>query len=532
MFFAYPSFEILKRSVTDFVPPEVSGLDNYRWVFDTDVNLTVLKRTLVIALMVTAVCVLVAYPYAYLTTIVGRRLRVCLLGLVVVTALMSLLVRSYAWLVLLQDNGPINDALAALGFRRVEMVGHTSGVVIAMSQIVVPLMILPLYATMLGIDRRLLQAARSLGAGPFATFVKVYLPLSLPGLLAGSLLVFVLTVGFYVTPTLVGSPQNAIASQLIVTQVGTLGWGRAGALSLVLLVITLLVLTLVARAFRGSPERLVQAGATGHGEDRLRETRPVFRCVLLAIAAAVAVWMIAPAVVVAVLSLTGEESFVFPPETWSTRWYEEFFSNSIWYDALGRSVLVAVLTTALALVLGTAAAFGLVRHDFRGKTVVTCLLLAPMIVPLVIIGVGVYAVFLEWKLVGSTLGFVLAHTALAIPFVVVPVMAGLQTFDVQLEAAARNLGATALQAFRLVTLPAILPALLAGALFAFVTSFDEVVISLFIATATDRTLPVQTFAALTRQIDPTAAAASTLILAISTLAVLLAFFATKRAARG
>ncbi|HEX2097288.1 MAG TPA: ABC transporter permease, partial [Solirubrobacterales bacterium] len=217
-FFVLPTLTVLLRSVTDFSPPEVSGLDNYSWFFDSSTNLVVLRRTLVTAFAVTAICLLVGYPYAYLLTTVGARTRAFLLGVVVIAGFTSFMVRNYAWLVILQDNGPLNDAIAALGLGRVEFVGSDLGVAIVFTQILLPLMVLPLYATMRGIDRRLLMAGESLGAPPVRRFLSVYLPLSLPGVLAGCLLVFVLTLGFYVTPALIGSPTNALYSQLMQIQ--------------------------------------------------------------------------------------------------------------------------------------------------------------------------------------------------------------------------------------------------------------------------------------------------------------------------
>ena len=185
--------------------------------------------------------------------------------------------------------GPINDVLATLGFGRVELAGTTAGVVIAMAQIFAPLMILPLYANMQGIDRRLLGAAQSLGASPFSAFRRAYFPLSLPGILAGSLLVFVLTLGFFITPTLVGSPQNALVSQLVVTQVDQLlAFGRAGAMSVILLAITLLLVAVVALGSRRRVDLASGHGGGGLGEDvgwrrpgtgAARSGRGVRRCV-------------------------------------------------------------------------------------------------------------------------------------------------------------------------------------------------------------------------------------------------------------
>lgn len=512
-FFVFPTLTVLLRSVSDFSPPEAGGLDNYRWFFESSTNLVVLRRTLASAFAVTALCLLIGYPYAYLVTTVGPGLRALLLGIVIVSGFTSFMVRNYAWLVLLQDSGPLNDAIAALGFARVELIGTDLGVGIVFTQILLPLMILPLYATMRGIDRRLLLAGSSLGARPLARFLSVYLPLSLPGVLAGCLLVFVLTLGFYVTPALIGSPTNALFSQLMQIQVGQLlAWGHAGAMAVVLVAVTLSLLALSALAVRRWRVPEQEGGTLGlyrpEGGWRLGGGRVA----LWAAGGLTVVALIAPMLIVFPQSFAGEASIVFPPDSWSTRWYENFFGDPTWTGAMLRSLGVALVTTGLATVLGCMGALALVRGDFPGKSLVGGLIVMPLILPLVIFAVGVYAVFLQWQLVGSFEGFVLAHTALAVPLVVVIVGSALRTFDTRLEDAAASLGANRARALATVTLPVLAPAILTGALFAFLTSFDEVLASVFISSPSVSTLPVEMYRSMLRGSDPTIAAAAALIL--------------------
>jgi putative spermidine/putrescine transport system permease protein len=240
----------------------------------------------------------------------------------------------------------------------------------------------------------------------------------------------------------------------------------------------------------------------------------------------VAVWLIAPILIVIPVSFNGKESFDFPPATWSTRWYENLFSSPEWSSALWNSLQISLLVVLLATVLGTACAMGLDRGTLPGKALVRGLILSPMIIPVVIIAVGVYAVFLPWQLVGNTLGFVLAHTALAVPFVVVSVSTSLTGFDRRLEQAAASLGASPITTFFRVTLPLIMPGVFAGAVLAFITSFDEVVVALFLSNSNLRTVPVQMFNTL-QNVDPTVAAASTLVLIATTAAVFIAVLFNK-----
>jgi putative spermidine/putrescine transport system permease protein len=235
----------------------------------------------------------------------------------------------------------------------------------------------------------------------------------------------------------------------------------------------------------------------------------------------VAFWLVAPILIIIPISFNGEASFQFPPKSWSTRWFQNLFTSQEWSDSLLHSVQIALLVVLLSTVLGTACAIGLDRGKIPGKGIIRALILAPMIIPVVIIAVGVYAVFLPWQLVGNKLGFVLAHTALAVPFVVVSVSTSLNAFDRRLEQAAASLGATPVTTFFRVTLPLILPGVFAGAVLAFITSFDEVVVALFLQNPELRTVPVQMFNTL-QNVDPTIAAASTLVLAATTFVVFLA----------
>lgn len=223
------------------------GLQNYAWFFSSQVNLTVLQRTFTISAWVTMVCLLCAYPYAYVMTAVGPTLRLLLILCVLVPFWVSGVVRTLAWVILLQDSGVINSMLKAIGLSPIKLIRTQTGVVIGMAQVLLPFMILPLYAVMKTIDLRLVQAARSLGASPVRAFLQIYLPLSLPGVYAGTIIVFILALGFYITPALLGGPRSTMLSTLIQHQVlSLLNWGRGGAMGVVLLVATFVLLALAA----------------------------------------------------------------------------------------------------------------------------------------------------------------------------------------------------------------------------------------------------------------------------------------------
>lgn len=246
VFFAIPVLELVRRSFLD--ADGALTMQSYGDFLGTPAYRTILFRTFFVAVICTAACLLFAYPYAYLMTLAGPRLRRALLVLVLLPFWTSLMVRTYAWLVLLQDTGPIKAVLAAIGLEQVHLIRNTTGVVIGMAQILLPFMVLPLYNNLQKIERSDLLAAQSLGATPLRAFWRAYFPQSLPGLFAGGVLVFILALGFYITPVILGSPQNSMMSQLIVRQVTErLDWASGGAMAVVLAVLTLIFVSLMSR---------------------------------------------------------------------------------------------------------------------------------------------------------------------------------------------------------------------------------------------------------------------------------------------
>ena len=246
-FFGYPLLEMVIRSVTDPSPA------NYRIFTDSPIYARTLGTTFRTAFIVTLACLLLGYPYAYLMHQAGPKLAAALGLFVLLPFWSSLLVRTYAWTVWLQDSGVVNAVLQRIGLidEPLALIRNTLSVTIGMTHVLLPFMVLPLYAVMRRIDPGLTQAAASLGAGPFTAFRRVFLPLSLPGIFAGCLLVFVLAIGFYITPAILGNPQDAMISELIVNQVSQqLQFGTGAALGVVLLVVTLLVLGIGSRFVR------------------------------------------------------------------------------------------------------------------------------------------------------------------------------------------------------------------------------------------------------------------------------------------
>ncbi len=253
------------------------------------------------------------------------------------------------------------------------------------------------------------------------------------------------------------------------------------------------------------------------------------RLLLLAIGGLTVVFLSAPTLIVIPMGFSSSQILAFPPPGWSLEWYQKAFSSREWTSGMMNSLQVAVLTAILATSLGTVTALGIVRGRFPGRTFLNAVILSPLIVPSIIIAIGMFLLYVRWKISGSLLGLVVAHTALAVPFVIVTVNTSLRTIDRNLELAAANLGAGPVRTFRRITLPLIMPGVFAGALFAFLTSWDEVVTAIFLTTTKFRTLPVVMWEQVREVVDPTVAAVATIVLVVTTTVLTLAFVVRRQA---
>lgn len=236
---------------------------------------------------------------------------------------------------------------------------------------------------------------------------------------------------------------------------------------------------------------------------------------------AVLLFLIAPILAIMPLSFNSESFFSYPMPGFSTRWYtggvDGFFTDPRWTGALKLSLLVALSTTVLATCLGTLAALGLSRSNIPGRAAIMAVLISPMIVPVIISAIGLFFFYACTNLNGTIVGIILAHTALATPFVVITVTATLMSFDRTLMRAGASLGGAPHTVFFRIVMPLILPGVISGALFAFVTSFDEVIVILFIGGPEQRTLPRQMFSGIREQISPTITAAASVLIVFSTI---------------
>ena len=236
----------------------------------------------------------------------------------------------------------------------------------------------------------------------------------------------------------------------------------------------------------------------------------------------VLVFLVLPVLIVIPMSVSDTTYLTFPPKGFTWRWYAEIATESAWTRPAWLSIRIALLTAVASMIIGTAAAYAIVRGRFHGKSAIRLLIVSPIIAPNIVVAIAIFFAFVQLRLIGTTLGFVLAHSILCVPFVVLTVSAALERFDADLELAAMNLGASRLTAFRRVTLPVILPGVIGGAVFSFLISFDEPVISYFVSSVRQATLPRVMFQNIETSVEPSVAAISTVLLVLSATIVIAA----------
>jgi putative spermidine/putrescine transport system permease protein len=516
-------------------------LAKYQQLFASSVYVNVMLITLKISLWTTLLSVIAGYPVAYLISSLPKEKKTSWVFWVLLSFWTSFLVRAFAWIVMLGRNGVVNQLLTAAGLQDTptNLLYSLGAVLVGMVHALMPLAVLTMLAVMENIDRNLPRAALTLGARPGTAFWRVYFPLSMPGVAAGAIMVFVTAIGFFIVPALLGGRREIMITQLIIEQVQqTMNWGFAGAISVLLLIVVLAVFAVYDKVLglstmtgasvdrRKSADAgnafLHQAGDAilaflGTATDKLlalfprsrRETQPGLSVPIRSFVLLVLFFLSVPALLMIPLSFAGKSGLNWPPVGFSLRHYQDLIASPLWTQAAVRSLVVGFGTAVFAMLIGTPAAFLLARIKMRGKSLMLAFVLSPIIIPRMIIAVGMFYMFSKVGLVGSSFGLVLGHTVIAVPYVVMTMMAVLRNYDTRLDLAAQSLGARPWQTLRHVTFPILAAGLMSSFLFAFATSFDELTIALFATGGMSSTLPKQFWDEVTLQISPVIAAVST-----------------------
>jgi len=531
-------------------------LQNYSRLFQNETYIVIIQNTLKMAFLTTVFCVVLGYPVAYFmaTSRMGQHL----ILLILLPFWIAYLVRTFAWIVLLARNGVINSFLLSIGWidRPLSLSYNLMAVIIGMVHAMLPLAILTMYSTMKTIPAHYGRAAAVLGARGAQSFFRIYLPLSGPGVAASALMVFIICLGFFINPSLLGGRQETVITQVIIEQLSTtLDWGFAGAISVLILAVTLIII-FVYQTFFGltSVTGMSLRNQSAHASQRLKRavtrfvgsvgtlctwvsktteklllrmgvklsTQPRRRS-LTAFVAVMIFFLIAPVLFLIPVSLTKSSFMGWPPTLFSSQWYETYLMSPIWSSAITRSLIVGGLTALLATVVGTPAAFVLVRSQIKAKSMWMSFMIIPMILPHIILALALFSLYSNLGLVGSIAGLVLAHTVLAIPLVVITVASVLRNYDQRLDQAAYIMGARPAKTFFKITFPLVRTGLVTAFLFAFITSFEELTVSLFVTGGLTSTLPKQMYEDAIHQVSPGLAALSTVILLVLTAVFLIAF---------
>ncbi|GII95751.1 ABC transporter permease [Sinosporangium siamense] len=543
LLFVVPLFSLL---IDSFRSEQGFTLENYREQVTSPVFWRAIRRTLVIAAISTGICVVLGYLMAYALTRMPKRLRGVLMVVVLVPYFTSILIRSYAWIAILAPGGLVARTLALVGIDSPpDLVFNQTGVLIGTVQILLPLALLPIYSVMSGIDRASVRAAQSLGASPAVAHWHVYRPATSSAVMASAALVFISSLGFYVTPALLGGPGDALIAQSILVQFSNLVDPAGAAAQAVLLLLIVLMLFVVLFRYlapslsvestgSATPRRGRRADTTERREN-LRALRarildsgldavgrlrlPILVCGWIVGAALLAT----PLVVVAIWSFSDATYLTFPPEEYSTRWFADYFTDEAWIGSTFLSLGIASASAVISVVIGGFGAFGLVRGPKRPRLPIAILVAMPLIVPPMIYSLGFFILVAPHDVVGTNLGLIMPYVVLGLPFAVSITAAALRNLDQRLENAARSLGAGSLSVLRHVLLPALRPALISGFVFAFLAAFDDVVVATFMSGPTAVTLPLRMFQDIKLEVSPRTAVVAVVLLGAGAAAVLLRF---------
>lgn len=534
----FPVLQLLSVSMRDPASGEWS-LAAYYKIFASATYLRVLSTTFVLSLQTTVLGLLIGYPIAYWLAGLSERSRGILILLVLIPFWMSSLVKNFVWLVLLGRTGIAVKIAVALGAsENIEFLFSHLTVLFGMVHTMLPLAIITMLPTMLAVDERLPLAAATLGASRAHAFWRVFFPLSMPGVAAAGLLVLVASLGFFVTPALIGSPQETMIGQVIISQILALHNWPLGAALTSMLIVSALVVCLVynwlfglsaisgantaarlpnafTRRFGTGLLKLIAAAHAGLLERPFGRASTQARSGWLTLYAVLVVaLLLLPMVALLPMAFTTSTFLSFPPPLFSTKWFEAYLGSPIWIAATIRSFGIGFACACLTMLITFPAAYGVARTGGRFGAAAFLFFMAPMIIPAIGVSLALFYLLAQLKLVATDIGIVLGHTVLAIPTAFVIMLATMKSYDWRLNDAAATLGAGKWRTVLRVGLPLMKGGVLAGMIFAFLLSFDELTVVMFVGAGFKVTVPKQMWDDIQLQLNPTLAAASVFVLVI------------------
>ncbi len=506
---------------------------NYLAVLSSKTVITLVARTLFTAAVAAVFASLVAYPLAFYVSRYMRRGKQAAVMLIVIPLWISLLMRVFAWRVILGENGAINSLLVNAG-----ILSHPSdaflytrfAVVLTLSYVAIPYVFVSSYTALERVPQSLIEASQDAGASAFRTFLNVVWPLSKQGLAIGFSLAFLLAVGDYVSPSMVGGLNGTMMGMVIASQFGMAGnWPLGAAQAIVLMLAVAVVLAVVGGI--GRTRGVIQAVDAGAGARLSKAVTPwqkLKRGFLHVTVALPYLFLYAPLLITLVFSFNDNRVQTFPLTGFTFRWYEELLSNTALITALKRTLVVAGTCVGLGIVFGVLFAMVIAYRIRRRAAVLELALAVPVAIPGIVLGISMALVA---QFVGLPQGIsrvILGHLSFVMPVIMLIVLSRLRRLDPSFVEASLDLGATRLQTFRNVLLPMIRSAIIGGALLGFTLSVDEVIVTLFL-TGTEPTLPVYVWNQMRFGFTPSINAVFTLIGSISILLVLAGVWIIDRA---
>jgi putative spermidine/putrescine transport system permease protein len=537
VFLIWPSLRIFSLSLFD--RSGALSFAAFARFFGTGVYNRVLLNTFNIAFWTTVWCLLLGYPLAYWLAGLSKRSQQILSLLVLLSFWSSTLVKNFTWLILLGRNGFAENLMQTLGFSSIHFLFNRGIVIFAMVHTLLPLAVVTLLPVMNQLDRRLTLAAATLGADRAHAFWRVFFTQSMRGVAAAGLLVFISSLGFFITPTFLGSPHEMMLGQMIIMQINELqNWQLGSALAVVLVLAALvscIVYNLIfglsslageSRQIRSSHSRvlrrvglwLVNSMAAFSSVIVLAYDKTlgrVFRINLLGIYACLALFVLLfPVLAVIPMSFTSSTFLTFPPKGFSLRWFEVWFNSPLWVGATLRSFGICIVVGLVTCVLGALGALSVSRSQSRARGWLFFLFLLPMMIPSIVIAIALFYFAAQLGLVATNTGIAIGHVVIALPMVFVILLTTFQGHDWRLDHAAATLGASKWRVLWRITLPSIKGGLAAAFVIGFLTSFEELTVALFMGGGMKTTIPKQMWDDILLQVSPTLAAASTIVLLV------------------
>lgn len=528
----WPLFNIVLRSLNQKGRAALG--DSIYWghylaIANDELLRQVVLHSLMLAIVATAITALLAFPTAYIISRLSRELSSLMMVVVLMPFWVSIIVRLFAFTTILGQQGIINSGLSLFDVGPLPLLYNTFATITGMVAYLLPYMILVLVSAMRMIDVSLLTAARTMGASERRVFLDVYFPQIRPTLLSGTVLVFVLALGFFLTPAILGGPHNLTIPIFIQQQIQVFQWGKAAAMGVVLLAVSIVGYLVALRIGGKGMLTPAQSGTRGVAADEPLKLTPTTGLCWIAFAMVIII-LISPLLVVIPTAFTETTQIRFPPVGFTWKWFTEVVTSQIWIDAFLKSVRVGFATAIVSTLCGLALArVGTRLGSGFWQNTIQVIAIAPLIVPVILLAIGIFDVQGRLGLLGKDTGLVLAHALLCVPLTFLVLANALSFVDTSMEQASWTMGAGNIRTFWSIVVPSLMPAIVGSLVISFVTSWDEAVIAMF-QTEFDKTLPVTIYSLLRSGITPAVSAVAAIVTVPVLLgAVLFGFRAARRA---